>query len=385
MKIKNPVLNLLRDCCIVILAFAAMSIIAAIALNTSFMNPVAQTMKDFSLTDIYYYVLQDHGRTDTNHVVTIVDMTDLKSRAELTDVLEEIESMNPKTVGLDIVFEGLKPDTLTDIRLTTLVAEHTNTVFSYRFRDYIADTVGIGGEVHSFFSDIVPVREGYTNMERQLYGGVKRKMSLRTHVSGKEHTSFVYEVAQSYTGGKLDPLGNNVVNINFKPTSFRKISPDSIACHRDWIENQIVLYGALHEMSDMHYTPLGAMAGVELLAYSIQTLLEQSEEKHPNGWVTAMVSFILVLITYRGRKKYIEWAKSRKNEWVGFFLTTTFVVGFLLFVWTGLLAFCGFLLFMETNISFNLGWTMAAIPFLGGAGEFYGLTIRRCFGGFSAF
>ncbi len=385
MKIKNPVLNLLRDCCIVTFAFAAMSIIASIALNTSFLNPVAQTMKDFSLTDIYYYVLQDHGKTDTNRIITIVDMTDLKSRAELADVLEEIEAMNPKTVGLDIVFEGLKPDTLSDIRLTTLAAEYTNTVFSYRFRDYVADTAGIGSEVHSFFSDIVPVREGYTNMERQLYGGVKRKISLRANFSGKEHTSFVYEVAQSYTDGKLDSYRNNEVSINYKPTTFRKITPDSIAYHRDWIENQIVLYGALHELSDMHYTPLGAMSGVELLAYSIQTLLEHSEEKHPSGWVTAVVSFILVLLTYQGRKEYITWAKSRKNEWVSFFLTTTFVIGFLLFVWTGLLAFCGFILFMETNISFNLGWTMAAIPFLGGAGEFYGLTIRRCFGGFLAF
>ena len=34
---------------------------AAIAFNMSFMNPVAQAMKEFSLTDIYYYVMNDHG------------------------------------------------------------------------------------------------------------------------------------------------------------------------------------------------------------------------------------------------------------------------------------------------------------------------------------
>jgi hypothetical protein len=222
-------------------------------------------------------------------------------------------------------------------------------------------------------------------LERSLYGGVKRNLSLKTLYCGEEQSSFSYKVAQSYSDGKLVTSNSKVVNINFRPTVFRKISPDSVAYYRDLIEDQIVLFGAINELGDTHYTPLGAMSGVELLAYSIQTLLEQTEVRHLNTGMTAVLSFILVFLTYLGRVNYIEWAKARKNEWVRFLLTTTFVIGFLLFVWTGFLAFGAFLLFVETNISFNLGWTMAAIPFLGGAGEFYGLTIRRCFGGFTAF
>ncbi|MBR1527460.1 MAG: hypothetical protein IJ640_12525, partial [Prevotella sp.] len=77
---------------------------------------------------------------------------------------------------------------------------------------------------------------------------------------------------------------------------------------------------------------------------------------------------------------YMKWAKSNKSEWMRFFLTSTFVVGIVLFIWSAFLVWLTFLIFMTTDISINLGWAMAAIPFIGGAGEFYGLTLRRCFG-----
>ena len=123
------------------------------------------------------------------------------------------------------------------------------------------------------------------------------------------------------------------------------------------------------------------MAGVELLAYSIQTLLEQTEVRYMHGWVTSAFSFLLVYLTCVGRINYLKWAKSRKQEWLAFLLTTTFIVGFLLFMWTAFLVWIGFVLFVLTGYCLNLGWTMAAIPFLGGAGEFFGLTMRRCLGG----
>ena len=130
---------------------------------------------------------------------------------------------------------------------------------------------------------------------------------------------------------------------------------------------------------------LQQMAGVELLAYGTQTLLEQSEVRQFNGWVTALLSFLIVLLTHLGRTGYIAWAKKRKSEWARYFLTTTFLIGFLLFLWSAFLVWCGFILFVLTNYSLNLGWALTAFPFLGGAGEFYGLTIRRYLGGFSLF
>ena len=55
---------LLRHCFTVLFAFATMGLLASMALNLSFLNPVAQTMKGFSLTDIYYHVMAEYGERD---------------------------------------------------------------------------------------------------------------------------------------------------------------------------------------------------------------------------------------------------------------------------------------------------------------------------------
>ena len=366
MKINQKLHEFLRHCSVVLFAFVAMGIMALMALNMTFLNPLAQTMKDFSLTDVYYYILQDHGQADTSRVITIVDMTDLPDRAAIADVFEEIEAMNPKVVGVDIVFEGLRSDTAADIRLMELAEKSPNAVFSYYNTN---DVYGMEDseeslDVHSFFAETVPVTEGYTNIQRSLYGGVKRKMSLRDKSFGDNRTSLVYEVAQKYSDGAMSSHEDDVIGVNFRPTVFRKISPDS------------EFADALCEAKQ---------AGVELLAYGTQTLLEQSEVRQFNGWVTALLSFLIVLLTHLGRTGYIAWAKKRKSEWARYFLTTTFLIGFLLFLWSAFLVWCGFILFVLTNYSLNLGWALTAFPFLGGAGEFYGLTIRRYLGGFSLF
>lgn len=384
MVLKDASLKLLQACSIVIYAFAAVFIMAAIALNLSFMSPVAQTMRDFSLTDIYYHILRDYGHVDTSRVITIVDMTRLHDRADIADVLENIQSMNPKVVGVDIVFEGTKTDTMADLRIMDVAASCRNTVFSYRLKDYANESIGYERDIHSFFTDMVNVEEGFTNFERLLYGGLKRKVAIKDKCMGEERISLAYKIAQLYSDNTLAPHEESFMNVNFRSTEFHVIPYDSVTYHRDWIEGHIVLYGAEDELSDMHYTPLGEMAGVELLAYSIQTLLEQSEVRNLSNTTTGVLTFFLSLITCLIRLKYVEWARARKNEWMRFFLTTSFVIGWLLFSWTAFLTYCAFLTFVWTNINFNLGWTMAVIPFFYGAGEFYEITVRRLVDRFSS-
>lgn len=376
MKINRCPKGLLENVMTVVFAFAGMGILIMLALKLTYLGPVAQTMKDFSLTDVYYYALKENGNPDTSRVITIVDMTDLPDRAAIADGLERLMAMNPKAVGVDVVFEGNKPDTLADHWLTEL-ARDTNIVFSYRVEDYVDDTIGYGSEVHSFFSEEVQPKEGFTNFERRLVGGLKRNLTLSLRCQGTMRKSLVEQVAEQYAGTAIPHHDAEKLDVNFRPTAFRTLSSDSIEYYRDWIEDHVVLYGATHELADIHYTPVGEMAGIELLAYSIQTLLEQNEVKHFGRWVTALLSFLIVLITHLGRNAYLKWAKARKSPLLGFFLTITFVVGLLTSLWTIMLVWIGFLVFYMTGYSLNWGWAMAAIPFLGGAREFYKLVVER--------
>lgn len=368
---------LARPCMVVLLAFTAVGLLATLAINLSFLSPVSQIVKSFSFSDIYYNVLTESAQPDTSRVITIVDITDLPDRREIADVLVKVADMKPKVMGVDIIFEGRKPDSLSDNRLTTIAQGDSNIVFSYRLSDYANDSVGYRNDVHSFFREVIPINEGFTNFERQFYGGIKRKTSLELRCRGEERTSFAGNIATLFSDGKLTRRREKELNINFTPTVFRIIHPDSINHNRELIEGHVVLIGAVNELADTHYTPLGQIAGVELQAYAIQTLLEHSEVRHLNIWITALLSFVLVLITYFYRKGYINWAKSRKPQMLGFFLSSTFAVGIVLFIWTAILVGFTFLLFCSTGISVDLGWALAAIPFLGGAYEFFGITIRN--------
>jgi CHASE2 domain-containing sensor protein len=356
----------MRRVIVVLIAYAAMGLMALVALNVSFLNPVSQVVKEFTLSDIYYQVLQESEHTDTSHVVTIVDMTDLPGRGAIAEALEAVNACEPKVVGIDVVFEGLKEDTLGDMRIMEAAMADTSQVFSFRLLD---NSENGEEEIHSFFADIVPIHEGFTNFERSLYGGIKRQVSCG---DGKR-ISLVAEVVNLYAGEQLFDNSKKKININFTPKVFRVIPPDSIAYYSDYIKDNVVLFGATHELSDMHYTPLGQIAGVELLAYSIQTLLEQSDVKVLPVWLTAILMFFVSWLTWVMLQSFVKWAKGRKNEVSRFLFTTTFLKGWILFMWMGFFLWIGFLLFSYFHVNVSFGWAFASFPFLSGANEFYDL------------
>ena len=380
-KLKQPA----RHCFVVLFAFATMGLMALLALNLSFLSPVAQVMRNFSLTDIYYHILKDTGSSEPSHVITIVDMTDIMDRDALASVIEDIEECRPKVLAVDMLFSGERDDSIGNAHLIRVAQQYPNIVYSYKLGDYVDDSVGYTSELHSFFTDEVSVKEGFTNFERTLYGAMKRSVSVRRRVNGEVRNSLALQVADIYADGKLEKVEADDYHINFCPRTYHVIPADSILQHRQWLENRIVLFGAMHEQIDTHTTPLGDIPGVELIAYSIQTMLEQAEVRHPSVLFTIVFSFVVVLVTYLLRLAYMRWAKKRKSQWLSFMLTSTFVVALVMFIWSAVLVGIGFFIFYTTNLSVNLGWVLAAIPFLGGADEFFGLAIRHCFGGFNWF
>ncbi len=380
-KLKQPA----RHCFVVLFAFATMGLMALLALNLSFLSPVAQVMRNFSLTDIYYHILKDTGSSEPSHVITIVDMTDIMDRDALASVIEDIEECRPKVLAVDMLFSGERDDSIGNAHLIRVAQQYPNIVYSYKLGDYVNDSVGYSSELHSFFTDEVSVKEGFTNFERTLYGAMKRSVSVRRRVNGEVRNSLALQVADIYADGKLEKVEADDYHINFCPRTYHVIPADSILQHRQWLENRIVLFGAMHEQIDTHTTPLGDIPGVELIAYSIQTMLEQAEVRHPSVLFTIVFSFVVVLVTYLLRLAYMRWAKKRKSQWLSFMLTSTFVVALVMFFWSAVLVGIGFFIFYTTNLSVNLGWALAAIPFLGGADEFFGLAIRHCFGGFNWF
>ena len=190
----------------------------------SFLSPIAKVVKDFEMTDIYYQILQDTDEAELDEDVTIVDMSALYSRRELASTLRDIEEQEPKVVGVDMVFEGLKEDTVGDEMMRQVASEYGNIVYSYKLLDYENDSTGYADAVHSFFVS-ERTNEGFTNMQRNLYGGMKRQLSLGQKHQGRVVPSFITQVVN---GAEIEkPLAPELreLNINFTPRRFRVVEP----------------------------------------------------------------------------------------------------------------------------------------------------------------
>ena len=359
--------TLARNIIITILAFVLVSSFALIALKLPFMGPIAEAIKEFEMTDVYCQILQDTNDDDVevSDDITIVDLSELYSRRDLAKALVDIEKQNPKVIGVDIVFEGLKEDSVGDEMLTRIALENTNIVFSYKLLDYVNDSIGHADTVHSFFVDESDsINEGYTNMPRNLYGGIKRKLSLGEKVEGRLMPSFITKVSAMYEGRQVKDVSKKTININYIPKRFRVVEADSISVHPEWIKDKLVLFGAMKDEYDMHYTPLGKMAGVELLGYSIETLLQKTEVEEVCGWLMIAISFLLVLLTQVVFSLYTSFARKRKNRVARFLMSATFMRSYLMFIWIALWMWVAFILFYLYDIWLDLGWALSAIAFL---------------------
>jgi CHASE2 domain-containing sensor protein len=343
---------------VTILAFCVVGIYVLAAFNLKVFNPVAEILDDYSFTDFYYKLLDGAGERDTSRIVTIVDMTELTSRQDLAELLTGIDALHPKAVGVDVVFEGYKEDVLGDTMIAVAARNVRNFVFSYKIIDSMD-----GETVHSFFSPNDSVTEGFTNMPRQLYGGMKRSVSIGRDVGGVVQPSFIKKVAEIYAGQEVVPLADKDLSINFSPKYYHVVSCDSIFEHRDLIEDHLVLVGAMKEEGDMHYTPQGKIAGVELLAYAAETMLRQSEIKHASTGVTMVVSFIVVFLSVILLSKYKRFTASKKT--LGHvILSTSLIRGLLICLWLSLIVWITFILFCRYNYSISLAIAMSAIALI---------------------
>lgn len=351
------------------LAFGIMGLYAVVALNVKVFNPISKAFADYSITDFYYDMLAT-GTPDTSNIVTIVDMTELPNRRALAMALEEIAECKPKAIGVDVVFEGLKEfDELGDRMIDDVAHAQPKTVFSYKLITDSWDGHEYHQTVRSFFADSL-ITQGYTNMPRNLYGGMKRQLSLGCYVEGKLVPSLIKRVADEYAGEETMELADKNVRINFRPMEYKVVPPDSIMEYRELIEDRIVLFGAMTEEADMHYTPRGKIAGVKLLAYAIETLLKHNEIKEVPLWLTWVISFLVVLIAVVFLERYDRFVAKRSTLTKVVF-GSILVKGLVRFAWIAIFMWLAFLLFSLFNISLNLAYAVTAIAFTVSANNLY--------------
>jgi CHASE2 domain-containing sensor protein len=358
--------TLAKNIIITVFAFAMLGFITLIAVSVKPLNPLAMAVKNFSFTDIYYSILEETADPDTSMAVTIVDMTQLYRRGQLAQVLEDIQSCDPKAVGVDVAFDVEKDDFAGNDSLIALAAQYPNMVFALKLLDYTDENVGFTTQIHSFLKKYVDFKEGFVNVPRGgQYDGMKRVIPLQVKSNGEYVPSMVTQAVSLYVGDESwKKEGKNDVDINFCPKKFRILQSDEVLDHPELIKDRIVLFGAMYDDSDFHWTPVGKIPGVMLLAYGIQTLLERNEVKTLPSLPLFIISFCLTLLIFSFQMKYRGYMGSSSNLFVRFVIGSTYVVNILTFLFTSVFLGICFLVFYFTQVNINLGWTLASLPFL---------------------
>jgi len=264
------------------------SVIAVIALILGWVgykildvNILSNLAKTDSEADVlnYYYNIKNSKPDEISSCllddkIVIFNLDGMKSRKEIADVIQEIESANPKTIILDIIFpHNSETNAEDDSYLSETIAVYQNIYTAIRISDQTVE--------RSFFAPSPNKNEGLINetswfQPYEVFNG---------------DTLRYMEYAVTSVGGKTN------VNrlINYSDREFDVLTVDNPIDAED-IEGQIVIVGDLGDWRDMHDKPFRMngqwrVPGTRLFAYKLSSVLN-------DDWIIRLPQYLSVLIAF---------------------------------------------------------------------------------------
>ena len=350
-----------RDHFIVLLSgIILLVLLRVITVNITFLNPIANAIDDFSVTDIFFEIQHDESKAKINDMITLVDMTELNDRGDIAILLQEINSCDPLVIGVDIIFEGKKDNMLAN----EMLLEAVNTlgdkaVYSQKLVDYNSDNEAFARSVHSFFTDEAPIIEAYVNLNDDMEGKRIRDFSIKQRLVDNTVLSFPATIAARFNNS-VQQLGCDNLLINFKNETFPVVKHDEIMEKAELIKGHIILVGTMLEEQDMHNTPLGKMPGLELQAYSTLTLLEQKVIRKTPRWIDWMIALLVCYLMEITLDLVWQFVKKRVYSGICVFIKESNIVSIiLLFIWMAVVCWTMFIVFVKCSIIINGGLILA--------------------------
>ena len=264
----------------------------------SFLNPVERSLENFRMTDVFYDIYRSGEQTDTTDLITIVDITDVFDRGRLAETLMEICDEEPAALGVDIIFEGKRDDAVGNALLQEAVQHAIDAdipvVWARKLDKWDGEQERFTADIHSFFADSLSVTEGFVNTQNALNGSTLRTFGTQRRIEDDIAYSLPVQLVLAFNGDSSMLNRKRDINIRYTETHFPVVDCNSISEHSDLIKGHIVLLGAKSDPRDMHYTPLGLIPGIDVLAYTVQTIVERKMPKEPTRCQTIMIAFFLM-------------------------------------------------------------------------------------------
>ena len=348
-----------------------------LSFSVSFLNPLARSLSNFSMTDIYYDISKSKAQKERDALITLVDMSKVYERGKIADIIEQIESLGPSVLGIDIVFDGERDDSFGNRRLIEVAKKSkVHTVWACKLKDWNDDAEQFRETNHSFFTTSCLVDEGFTNVERDVNGGTVRRFGVRRKSEGRRVYSLPARVARLHTG--VEPAMDNDMScvINYQAVKFPVVPYDSIIEHAGLIKGHIVLLGAVQEERDKHYTPLGHIPGLYVLAYTVKTMVEHQAPTTLPVWVIWAFSLLVTLFTQITQAYAFDTTVRHRLgsvKCLGRMGVTSSVIFFTMVI---VLVGASFMLYMRDNINLDVKWAILCMALLGTARLLYSVMVN---------
>lgn len=349
-------------------------LLTVITVKTPALNPIAKAMKNISVTDLFFKLENKFAKTDTCKDIVIVDMTELHSRADIGNLLTEINDAHPKAIGVDLIFEGEKDDLEGNLILEQAVEEISpKTVFTNKLTDYDLKQKCFTGMVFSYFKDVVPIAEGYANVTDNMENTTIRELTVSQKTTLGYQYSFAARVAQK-VGIKSE--GKKNIIINYSPEAFSVIPFDKVYENRSKIKDKIVLVGTMTEEQDMHLTPLGKMPGIEIQAYSLLTLLEHKDIVYASTVTSILIGLMICYIYELLFAAIAVFVQSRKARLRTFLSESRIMLNLLSIFYVSGISLLSYLVFERFNIYVDMVIVLLMVAFVGLSRRLYYATIK---------
>lgn len=290
--------------------------------KVSIFDPVNAAFDDFSMTDVFFEI-QSNGQPVLDNDIVIVDMTDLKTRDEIAEAITDIKSCNPKVLGIDLIFERPSYDQVDDVALVSAIENSDcQQVFSCKLRDYNPDKGAFNNCLYSFFNQEDNYVWGYTNYNQKRIGGVTRKTSQTQKLNDSIVYSFPYLLACYYKGMQPKEEIVNERDIIYANVKFNTLKSSDILQHEEELKDKLVLLGTMNEEADTHFSPLGKISGVQVIAYSILSYIKHGKITMMSRWTSLLLAFILCYIA-----AWMGYRIQKRNPIFYSFLIKFFILG----------------------------------------------------------
>lgn len=264
--------------------------------SISFFAPM-EKVSDFQFSDFYSMVADNRGVAEINDRIAVVPV-DGNSRNEIARTLVDIDFCNPAAVGLDIIFSS--PRYPGSDSLANALAACRNLVMPIMVQE---DGNSIPAPLHaSHYDSFVEPQGGYGSIMIEGKRGERlpvRSFSGSTIAGGDTILGMPAALAKIADPKAFEILLNRKNReeiIKYASVRFDIVSPEEILANPDKIEGRIVLVGHIHDLSDMHVTPLDNFTpGLLIHAYTAATIVSRNYIRSLAPWESYLFAALIGL------------------------------------------------------------------------------------------